>query len=171
MDIMTQARIGLLLTALVHCCGCSMITPSSKMDDTLVLQSSAPTSDYQVVADAQRNNAIVLEVVGAKTPTRAIPLPSDGRPVYVSDLLRQSGLSDQFLRMDAALFRNSPTTVNGVRMGIRFKTGTNQVAPEHDYALQAGDRVRVVELDLNPFESFANMWSLPANGRRAAVGF
>lgn len=141
------------------------------MDEELVLQSTAPASDYQAVADAQRNNAIVLEIVGAKKPTRTIPLPSDGRPVYVSDLLRQSGLSGEFIRMDATLFRNSPTTVNGIRMGIRFRTGTNQVAPEHDYALQAGDRVRVAELELNPFESFANMWSLPANGRRAVVGF
>jgi hypothetical protein len=140
------------------------------MDESFVLESTAPQGPLKTPAEAQRNNAILLEVDSGKATTRMIPLPDDGRPVYVSDLLRQSGLLDEFPRMDAVLFRPSPSEPNGIRMGIRFRPKSNQIAPEHDYALRPGDRIRVVELQLNPFEEFANAFSNPV-GRRAIFGF
>jgi hypothetical protein len=142
----------------------------SQSDEAFVLESTAPAGPLKTAASAQSNNAILLEVAGAETTTRMLPLPEDGRPVYVSDLLRQSGLIDDFPRMDAALFRASPSEPAGIRMGIKFRPKSNQIAPEHDYALKPGDRLRVVELQLNPFEEFANAFSIP-NGRRAIFGF
>lgn len=176
-------RCSLWITALCTvaglvtvCGGCTAIGPlglgpaEETVQEPTALRSSGSTAQFNAIAEAQKNNAVVLQVQGAENPTRVLPLPQDGRPVYVSDLLRQSGLAAEFPKMQAVLYRNSPDALGGIRMGVRFRPGSNTVAPEHDYCLRPGDRLQVAEIESTPFGDIMG-GILPANGRRAAMGF
>ena len=168
MRIAQQLLVILSLTACMG--GCSllptdMLLVEPKRENPLTLQPSGSTDLYDALARAKSCNAVVLQVIGVEGPARVIPLPADGRAVFVSDLLRQSGLTDEFPRMKATLYRNSQDAMGGIRMGVRFLGQTNQITPEHDYSLQAGDRLEVMELEINPLESLGNLLS-PSGGRR-----
>lgn len=149
--------------------GCTLLQTGGETAEPLPLRPSQGAAHFDRVAQAAQHNAIVLQVAGAEEPLRVLPLPSDGQAVYVSDLLRQSGLSEEFPRMQARLYRNSPEVIGGIRMGINFRPGTNQVAPEHDYCLRPGDRLEVAEEEVSPFASIFG--DMPKNGRRAILGF
>ncbi len=156
-------------------CGCSVIPPmymdnDKSLDPLVALQPSAASEQYDVISQARARNSVVLEIVGSKDPVRVLPLPTDGRSVFVSDLLKQSGLTKEFDRMQATLYRNSPNTLGGIRMGIHFHNRSNQITAEHDYALQAGDRLEVAELEINPFESFSDL-IMPSGGNRRMVAY
>lgn len=149
--------------------GCSLLHTSADLPSELALRSSSADDPIQAVLKARENHAIVLHVIGSDAPPKIIPLPEDGSPVYVSDLLKQSGLNEKFARMNATLHRNSTNAIDGVRMGIRFASRSNQLLPEHDYQLFPGDRVEVTELEVNPFESLSDLIS-PRPGRRFIYG-
>ncbi|WP_164103021.1 hypothetical protein [Candidatus Laterigemmans baculatus] len=173
---MKKLRSLLLVATLAAASGgCTMFSPAGfgsndESAEPLQLQASQATREFSAIAEAQQKNSIVLQVRGAEPPTRILPLPADGKPVYVSDLLRQSGLSKQFSQMQAVLYRNSPDAIGGVRMGIRFRPGTNVLLPEHDYCLRPGDRLQVAEVESSMFGGIFDD-IIPANGRRAAMGF
>ena len=170
---MNRLRSLLMLLLLSPACGgCTMLVPADETSKPfpLALKPSESTEQFDAIARAQQDNAIVLQVNGAETPLRILPLPPDGQPVYVSDLLRQSGLTADFPQMRAVLYRNSPEVIGGIRMGIRFRSGTNVVAPEHDYYLRPGDRLQVAEVQASPFGSLMDE-ILPTNARRATIGF
>lgn len=149
--------------------GCTSFRPEGNSADPLALRPSEGADHFDRVAQAAKNNGVVLQVMGAEQPLRVLPLPGNGQSVYVSDLLRQSGLTEKFPQMQARLYRNSPDAIGGIRMGVNFRPGTNVVAPEHDYCLRPGDRLQVAEVEAGPLASIFG--DVPRNGRRAILGF
>lgn len=105
--------------------------------------SSAMESVYYATRQAKAQGGIVLHVQGADPPVRVLPLPDDGRTVYVSQLISQSGVDEKLGRFDATLFRHSPMTIGGLRMDCKMSSDGKQIRAECDYALKPGDRVRV----------------------------
>jgi len=98
---------------------------------------------YRGVQQAKANDSIVLQVVGDSTPVRVLPLPPDGTPVYVSELITQTGVLRKLGTVQATLFRYSPSVIGGAPMDVRMNQTQDGVRPECDYALRAGDRLRV----------------------------
>lgn len=167
MDRLRSLRIVVFLPIL--CGGCTLFRPAGETAEPLTLRPSQGANHFDRVAQAQKSNAVVLQVTGSGEPIRVLPLPDNGQSVYVSDLLRQSGLSEKFPEMQARLYRNSPEVMGGIRMGVNFRPGTNVVAPEHDYCLRPGDRLQVAEVEVSPWASIFG--EMPKNGRRAILGF
>lgn len=156
---------GSLLLALSGS-GCSLWRNEKDLDNSMVpLRSASANDPLTAVLAARKSNSVVLHLAGAQieNPSRVIPLPPDGSPVFVSDLLRQSGLTEEYPRMQATLHRNATDAISGIRLGIRFAHRSNQVLPEHDYQLHPGDRLEVVEYQPNPLESLEDFFS-PASG-------
>ena len=77
-------------------------------------------------------------------------LPGDGQSVFVSDLLRQSGVQRKIGRVRAVLYRSSADSINGIRMAVNMAPDGKSVRPESDYALRAGDRLEVGEAPPRP---------------------
>jgi hypothetical protein len=134
-------------------------------DEPAPFQLTASSDPYQAAMEAKKSNAVVLQVFESKTPNRVIPLPPDGSPVYVSSLLKQSGLYEEFPRMKAKLHRDTPNAISGVKMGVMFLPKSNQVAPEYDYVLKPGDRLEVAELEISPLEALSDVFG-PSRKRR-----
>jgi len=109
------------------------------------LRGSESAQAFERVAQAKSQNAVVLHVPGDDDAVRLLPLPSDGQSVFVSDLLRQSGVLRKFKRVRAVLYRASDQSINGIRMAITMAPDAKTVRPEADYALRAGDRLEVTE--------------------------
>tara|TARA_R110002049_G_scaffold2750_8_gene22139 strand:- start:50543 stop:50971 length:429 start_codon:yes stop_codon:yes gene_type:complete len=114
------------------------------------LQGSESAQAFKRVAQAKSQNAIVLHVPGDAEPMRVLPLPGDGQSVFVSDLLRQSGVQQKIGRVQAVLYRSSPQSINGIRMAVNMAPDGKTVRPESDYALRAGDRLEVAEAPPRP---------------------
>ena len=112
---------------------------SSSLDLDHAVQEKA----YYAVRQAKAENGVVLEVVGDSNPARVMPLPGGKQAVYVSDLLKETGVMDKLETVGATLYRYTPGTVNGVPMEVQMIDSCTAVRPESDYALQAGDRLRV----------------------------
>ncbi|TWU50881.1 hypothetical protein Poly51_41740 [Rubripirellula tenax] len=123
--------------------------PSSQLGDYTGLEGvpKLPESEaeavYLAVRQARSNNSLVLHVPGGEPATRVLPLPTDGRSVYVSTLLTQSGVQKKLGTVEATLFRNSADSINGIPLECRMERDGEAVKPECDYALQPGDRLRV----------------------------
>jgi hypothetical protein len=98
---------------------------------------------YKKVREAKSQNAIVLQIAGAEPPIRVLPLPPEGQTVFVSDLLNQTGVLEEFGRIDATLYRDAPGMPAGVRMAVKMNRDHDQVRPESDYSLRSGDRLSV----------------------------
>jgi hypothetical protein len=107
---------------------------------------------YRKVQQASSQNAIVLQVLGDDAPVRVLPLPPDGKSVFVSDLLVQTGVLAKLESIEATLFRNSAEALGGVRMEVKMSPEGDEVRPESDYALQPGDRLRVNKRQFNSLE-------------------
>lgn len=131
----------LLLTA----CGCSLVQPSSSDLSTTTLEASHDVATYQQIAAARRGNNVVLQVEGDEQTFRVLPLPNTGHPVFLSDLLDQTGLTNTFGRMAVDVYRNSADTVDGIKMGVDFHPDTGEMMPTSDYALRPGDRIAVAQ--------------------------
>ena len=104
---------------------------------------SLTEESYRRVRQAKSENAIVLQIDGDKSPVRILPLPPDGTAVYVSQLLKQTGLLKKLGSVDAVLYRDSVAMIGGVPMDIRMTPDGEAVRPETDYVLQPGDRISV----------------------------
>lgn len=98
---------------------------------------------YNKVRQAKAQNSIVLQVIGDDEPLRILPLPPEQKSVFVSDLLKQTGVQKKLGVMDAVLYRPAPGTISGLRMVVQMSKSKRSVAPESDYALKPGDRLRV----------------------------
>lgn len=134
------------------------------------LQGSESAAAFQRIREAKSQNSIVLQVSGDSQPIRVLPLPQDGTPVFVSDLLRQTGLQDKFGRMMVTVHRSSEFDYVGAKMDVRFDDSGKIIRPETDYCLQAGDRIKIAK---DPRTSFGSLLDeiLPTNASRAIVGF
>lgn len=116
---------------------------------------------YHKVKQAKEQDAVVLQVVGDRDPVRVLPLPSADasgarRNVYVSTLLKQSGVMDKFRRLEAALFRPADHSFDGVRMSVII-SNDGVVRPESDYSLRPGDRLVVREAQAMDLASITDM--------------
>ena len=133
------------------------------------LQGSESAQVYKRIQDAKSQNSIVLQVAGDSQPIRVLPLPSDGTPVFVSDLLRQTGIQEKMGRMLVSVHRSSPVDYAGAKMEVRFDEEGQSIRPETDYALQSGDRIKIAA---DPRTSFAMLMDriVPSNASRAIVG-
>ncbi|WP_442507422.1 hypothetical protein SH528x_006342 [Novipirellula sp. SH528] len=107
---------------------------------------------YQKVRQAQAENSLVLQV--ADEPIRILPLPpeSSGRSVFVSDLLKQTGVMQKLGAVNAVLYRSSPQAIGGIRMEVRMNDSHSVVLPESDYALRAGDRIYVTKSQISAIQ-------------------
>ncbi|MGV3486827.1 MAG: hypothetical protein ACO1RT_20595 [Planctomycetaceae bacterium] len=160
------------LVLLLACSGCSTLIKSAS-DTSLVqaasLQGSESAEVYKRIQQAKSQNSIVLQVTGDSQPIRVLPLPSDGTPVFVSDLLRQTGIQEKMGRMLVSVHRSSPVDYAGAKMEVRFDEEGESIRPETDYALQSGDRIKIAK---DPRTSFGNLMDriIPSNASRAIVG-
>ena len=111
------------------------------MDGEFRTAATMSEQSYHSVRQARAEGAIVLEVAGASG--RVIPLPANGQTVYVSNLLKQAGIHEEFKFIDATLFRHSSESIGGLPMIVKMTNDGDRVRPETDYALQPGDRLRV----------------------------
>jgi hypothetical protein len=98
---------------------------------------------YNKVRPARAQNSSGVQVVGDDEPLRVLPLPPEQKSVFVSDLLKQTGVQQKFGAVDAVLYRPAPGSASGLRMVVQMSKGKRTVAPESDYALKPGDRLRV----------------------------
>ncbi len=113
------------------------------VDSGVELQGATSEELYHKVRQARAQNSIVLQVIGDETPVRVLPLPPGEKSVFVSNLLTQTGVQRKLGAVDAVLFRHSPDTIGGIRMVVKMSSDKRTVRPESDYALRAGDRLRV----------------------------
>ncbi|WP_145089485.1 hypothetical protein [Rosistilla carotiformis] len=140
-----------LVAALLAFCllntGCASLTlfPSTDNDASKesTLSESPQAAMFRAIQTARQTNSIVLQVEGADKPMRVIPLPADGKTVFVNDLLRQAGLKTKYSGLDIVLFRTATGEMDGVKMAVTFDTKTGRVSTGTDYALRPGDRVTV----------------------------
>ena len=170
--MLARLQLSLVSLALGLCCalgGCSLLQGGADSDQASLLQTTGVADQFQAVAKAKQNNAVVLHVIGAKEPSRIIPLPNDGTTVYVSMLLNQSGVTKDFGLIDATLHRNGTDIMSGVKMAVRFIPKSKTVVPECDYALQPGDRLEIQEKKISPLEAMSSMFSQGGNRRPVFV--
>jgi hypothetical protein len=166
----SRCLIGLL--ALASCGGCSVLNKSSgtmNLESAIPLQGSDSADAFQRMRQAKSQNSIVLQIDGDSQPIRVLPLPPDGKPVFVSDLLRQTGVQEKMGRMIVTVHRSSTVDYQGAKMEVRFSTNGETIRPETDYALQSGDRIKIMK---DSRTGFGNMLEqiLPANASRAFMG-
>ncbi|MCM2370518.1 hypothetical protein [Aporhodopirellula aestuarii] len=134
------------------------------------LPSSTFTQEvYQSVRNAKANNSVVLQILDDDVPIRVLPLPTPdaasgdgsvpgGQSVFVSTLLQQTGVLKKLGKVQAALYRPSPDSFEGVRMDVLFvNRAPEQIRPESDYALRPGDRLVVAKDTRVGMESFIDM--------------
>lgn len=122
---------------------------------------------HQAVRKAKQENAVVLQVLGSDEPIRVLPLPrgndagaidSPSSGVFVSTLLKQTGVLKKYGRINASLYRPSPSSFEGVRMDVLFtRRDHEQIRPESDYALRAGDRLVIREDERMGFGSIVDL--------------
>lgn len=170
-----QAQAVLVLVSLVALAsgsGCSLFRKPSQDPGALSapLTGSESTAVYQRIREAKSQNSIVLQIAGDSSPIRVLPLPPDGQSVFISDLLQQTGLQDKFGHMRATLYRATPEAPSGVPMEVRFDERSGEIRPEADYALQAGDRIKIAKQEKPAFGGMFDQL-LPSNGARALRGY
>jgi len=112
---------------------------------------------YQKLKQAKRENAVVLEVVDDDVPVRVLPLPPGQTSVFVSQLLKQTGVQAKLGSIEATLYRYSTDTVSGIPMKVRMDDDGEVVRPESDYALRSGDRLQVSEKEFNVLSSLGDL--------------
>ena len=137
--------LGVLVVGLALTTGCNVFEKNDKSlgSGQMPLQGSDSAEIFQRIREAKSQNAVVVQVAGDSTPVRVLPLPPDGRSVYVSDLLTQTGIQEKVGSLRATLYRANPQTPSGIPMEVRFDPSGGSVRPDSDYALQPGDRLKV----------------------------
>jgi len=136
---------GLLVVGLALTTGCNVFEKKDKSlaSGEIPLQGSDSAEIFQRIREAKSQNAVVVQVSGDSVPVRVLPLPPDGRSVYVSDLLTQTGIQEKVGSLRATLYRANPQAPSGIPMEVRFDPRGGSVRPDSDYALQPGDRLKV----------------------------
>ncbi len=97
---------------------------------------------YHKVRQAAASNSIVLNVIG-DSEVRVLPLPPGQKSVFVSNLLKDTGVLKKLGTIDAVMYRHSKDTIGGIRMNVQMTNDKRTVRPESDYALKPGDRLEV----------------------------
>jgi|GEM_PF-1432751 len=174
-SLLSSARAVMVVASLITLTGgsgCSLFRKPSQDPMTLSapLQGSESAAVYQRIREAKSQNSIVLQIAGDSSPIRVLPLPPDGQSVFISDLLKQTGLQDKFGHLRATLYRATPAAPSGVPLEVRFDERSGEIRPEADYALQAGDRLKIAKQERPAFGGMFDQL-LPSNGARALRGY
>lgn len=154
-------KLSLLLALALSFTGCSSFqlptfslgkedSRYTGVDSGMLLDVSVNEKVYMAVRQAAAQNRIVLHVLGDSDPIRVLPLPNEGHPVTITDLLRQSGASEKIGSMTITLIRWTPTSPNGIKMNVRMSRDGKSVTPETDYTLQPGDRIQLAKGRIQP---------------------
>lgn len=148
--------------AVIPLAGCSLIgKPLGGRSNQAMISPQDTEEVFRRIREAQAQNAILVQVIGDSNPLRVLPLPPDQRSVFVSDLLKQTGIQEKFGRIRVKVYRAQPGVPAGVPMEVKFNPKTGEVRPDSDYALRAGDRLQVAEDD-SVLEGFLDRW-LPSS--------
>ena len=150
-----------LATLLLLLGGCSLLPGKSDLSDYepigIELSQETSAKAYQAVQQAKAQNGIVLQIVGNDEPFRILPLPPDGESVFVSTLLKQTGVINRLSRMRVRLYRVSPHAIDGLKLDVTMNSDKSGVRPETDYALQPGDRIQVAKAEYDTIQSIIDM--------------
>ena len=151
----TSAAAALLVSLSISGCSSfqvpdalSLVRPKSQpayvgIDGAYQAGTVEPQAIYNKVREARAQNSIVLQIIDDESPARVLPLPPGEKTVFVSDLLKQTGVLQKLGRVNAVLYRHSDQSIGGLRMEVKMDSTNRSIRPESDYALQAGDRLRV----------------------------
>lgn len=112
----------------------------------MVPAASDPGEVFRRLREAKTQNSVVVQVAGDPEPFRVLPLPPEGDSVFVSDLLSQTGIQRKLGRVAATVYRVTPASPLGLPMEVRFDS-RGEVRPDSDYALRAGDRLKVARAE------------------------
>jgi hypothetical protein len=159
--LMTTIAIGAM--AIVPGCNVFAMKDKAYPNGEFALQSSDSADVFKRVREAKSQNSVVVQVVGDNNPVRVLPLPPDDRSVFVSDLLKQTGLRDKIGPMRVTLYRANSHSPMGIPMEVKFTTRGGDVRPDADYALQAGDRIRITKDDRTAWGEMIDQF-LPSRG-------
>ncbi|QDT02725.1 hypothetical protein K227x_11030 [Rubripirellula lacrimiformis] len=162
--IVAWASLVMLTTgcSTIHIPSSPFSHPSSELDGYAGMEGvpQLPSTEaeevYNAVRQARSQGGIVLHVPGDSPPTRVLPLPTDGRSVYISNLLKQTGVQKKLGTIEATLFRHSATSIAGIPLECKMDDDAYSVRPEFDYALQPGDRLRVKKATHPAIQGFVN---------------
>ena len=150
--------VPLLLISLMSGCNTFQMKKSGARYQGIGIELASESAEsYHSVRQAKAQNSVVLHVVGDEQPFRILPLPPEGRSVFVSNLLRDTGVLKRLGGVDVALYRPSPHAIDGLRMDVQLASDKQSVRPECDYALQPGDRLRVAKAELDTVQTLLNM--------------
>ena len=161
----------LILGSILGCfamTGCTLLQRPGKSDSPYIgsdpsalMDASENEQTYNAVRQAQARNAIVLHVVGDSDPLRVLPLPNEGQSVLVSDLLRQSGVSEKLGGVSVMLYRKANGAPGSIRMSVAMDAKGEGVQPASDYSLQPGDRIQVTRRSSDALQSVVSSLGLP----------
>jgi hypothetical protein len=147
-------RLQLLGIALALACpaissGCSALIPRSGSKDSVItagepLETSESYRQWQQLQGAGKNNQVIVEILEHDDSMQTLPLPETGQPVFLNDLIQQTGLSNKFSRMKIKIKRLAP---GGERydMFAKFDAASHKVEAGTDYQLHAGDHIVVAD--------------------------
>lgn len=159
--LLTALAIGSL--AILPGCNVFGKKDNASSGGEFALQASDSAEVFKRVREAKSQNSVVVQVIGDSTPVRVLPLPPDERSVFVSDLLKQTGLQESFGPMRVTLFRENSHSPMGIPMEVKFTARGGDVRPEADYAIRAGDRVRISKDERTAWGEMLNQF-LPMRG-------
>jgi len=157
--------VSLVLLSLGSMAGCNVFGKKDNADlsGAVSLRGSDSADVFQRVREAKAQNSIVLQVTGDSSPVRILPLPPDDRSVFVSDLLKQTEIQDKVGPMRVTLYRASDAAPMGIPMEVKFTTRGGSVRPDSDYALKAGDRLRILKDERSAMSGMLNQF-FPTKG-------
>jgi hypothetical protein len=134
----------LLIAAAMIAPGCSALTMRGNPDKAAkALESSPEAREYEKLLQARRDNAIVLQINRDTAGGRVLPLPKNGEPVFLNDLLTQTGVGQKIGQMTLTVYRVPDRGGAPLKMQANWDANNNCVEPSTDYALRPGDRVVV----------------------------
>lgn len=139
--------------------GCSILKPKQEgspyaaVGPDVLMSNSTSLESYQKVREARATNSVVLEIQDDSEPIRMLPLPPPGKSVFVSSLLKDTGVLSKMGSIDVELMRAAANSIDGLKMEVKMSEDHNSVRPESDYALQPGDRIRVRKHETDGLQS------------------
>jgi len=160
-----RLMVAIAIAAVATAPGCNVFgkKDNAQSSGEFAVQASDSADVFKRVREAKSQNSVVVQVIGDSTPVRVLPLPPEEHSVFVSDLLKQTGLQESFGPMRVTLYRTNSQAPMGIPMEVKFTARGGDVRPEADYAIQAGDRIRISKDDRTAWGEMLNQF-LPMRG-------
>lgn len=142
-----------MLLALVSSTGCNVLFgrragPGEELDLTqLQREGYSLGANGVMLGGSIDDSSVLLEVNDGKKHLEKIPM-TEGQPMFVADVIRDSQLHKKVGRIHVRVVRPNGTAAP-VRMDIDFDESGRRVKEGTNYSLRAGDRVVVTKDDSN----------------------